>query len=73
VAPTPILAPSVGEFLGGKRLTDDVLTEAGRRAAAETKPIDDVRSSKEYRLDAVAVLTGRAVRGAADRVSGATA
>lgn len=71
VAPTPILAPSVGEFLGGKRLTDELLVEAGRRAAAETHPIDDVRSSKEYRLDAVMVLTGRALRKAAERVNGA--
>jgi carbon-monoxide dehydrogenase medium subunit len=71
VAPTPILAPSVGEFLGGKRLTDEVLTEAGRRATAETKPIDDVRSSKEYRLEAVQVLTRRALKRAAGRVGGA--
>jgi len=71
VAPTPILAPSVGEFLGGKRLSDDVLAEAGRRAAAETSPIDDVRSSKEYRLEAVMVLTRRVLRRAAQRVEGA--
>jgi carbon-monoxide dehydrogenase medium subunit len=70
VAPTPILAPSVGEFLGGKRLTDEVLAEAGRLAAAETRPIDDVRSSKEYRLEAVAVLTGRTLKRAAERVGG---
>jgi carbon-monoxide dehydrogenase medium subunit len=71
VAPTPILAPSVGEFLGGKRLTDAVLADAGRRAAGETRPIDDVRSSKEYRLDAVQVLTHRALKRAAARVGGA--
>jgi len=70
VAPTPILAPSVGEFLGGKRLSDEVLAEAGRRAGAETRPIDDVRSSKEYRLEAVMVLTRRALRKAAERVGG---
>jgi len=73
VAPTPILAPSVGEFLGGKRFTDDVLAEAGRRAAAETRPIDDVRSSKEYRLEAVAVLTRRVLKKAAERVGGPAA
>jgi carbon-monoxide dehydrogenase medium subunit len=71
VAPTPIIAPSVGEFVGGKRLGSDVLERAGRLASAETKPISDVRASREYRLELVQVLTRRVLARAAERAGAA--
>jgi carbon-monoxide dehydrogenase medium subunit len=67
VAPTPLLATSVAEHLAGKPLSSDVLAEAGELASSETKPIGDVRSSKAYRLEAVKVLTRRALSIAAGR------
>lgn len=67
VAPTPLLASSVGDYLAGKTLTDETLREAGRLARAEARPIDDLRASKAYRLDLVEVLTRRALTTAADR------
>lgn len=49
VAPTVIRALMAEAFLVGKSPTADVLNEAGRIAAGEGSPIDDVRGSGEYR------------------------
>jgi len=70
VAPTPVIADEVGRLVAGKQLTEEVLAECGERAAAATKPIGDVRSSKEYRLESVKVLTKRALNLAAERAPG---
>jgi carbon-monoxide dehydrogenase medium subunit len=67
VAPTPILASDAGMAMAGKELSDDVLREAGDLAAAAAKPIDDLRATKDYRLELVKVLTRRVVRAAAER------
>jgi carbon-monoxide dehydrogenase medium subunit len=67
VAPTPILATAAGEAVAGKELGEDVLREAGERAAEAAVPIDDLRASKEYRLELVKVLTRRVLLAAADR------
>jgi len=67
VAPTPILATAAGEAVAGKELGEDVLREAGERAAEAAVPIDDLRASKEYRLELVKVLTRRVLQAAADR------
>jgi len=69
VAPTPILAPAAGEAVAGKELSEDVLREVGERAAEAAIPIDDIRATKEYRLELVKVLTRRVLQAAADRAS----
>ena len=66
-APTPILATAAGEAVAGKELSEDVLREAGERAAEVAVPIDDLRASKEYRLELVKVLTRRVLIAAAER------
>jgi carbon-monoxide dehydrogenase medium subunit len=66
VAPTPIRAPRAETALRGQRLTEDLLAEAGRVAASEARPIEDVRASAEYRRQMVDVLTRRTLRRAAD-------
>ena len=55
VAPTPIRAYEVEEYLVGKKLTEDVIEEAGKMAAAMVKPISDQRASKEYRTEMIYV------------------
>jgi carbon-monoxide dehydrogenase medium subunit len=65
VAPTPVRAPRAEATLRGKRLTDELLAEAGQEAARTASPIEDVRASVEYRTEMVDVLTRRAVRQAA--------
>jgi len=67
VAPTPIVANAAGEAVAGKELTEEVLREAGERAAEAAVPIDDLRASKEYRLELVKVLTRRVLQAAAER------
>ncbi len=65
VAPVPMRATGAEAVLRGRPLTDEALAEAGRVAASEARPIDDVRSSAWYRREMVAVDTRRAVRRAA--------
>ncbi len=67
VAPTPLFAARVGEFLAGKELSPEVLEEAGALASAAAQPIDDLRASKAYRFEVVGVLTRRAISIAAER------
>lgn len=59
VAPTPIRLKKTEEFLKGKKISEEILNEASEMAKTEVSPIDDVRASKEYRLDAVAVIVNR--------------
>ncbi|MDX2158954.1 MAG: xanthine dehydrogenase family protein subunit M [Hyphomicrobiaceae bacterium] len=61
VAPIPLRAARAESSLVGHRPTQAVLTEAGRIAAAEARPISDTRGSADYRRDLVAVLTRRAL------------
>jgi carbon-monoxide dehydrogenase medium subunit len=67
VAPTPVVAVAAAGALAGKELTEQVLDEAGKAAAAAAKPIDDIRATKEYRLELVKVLTRRVLRAAEAR------
>ena len=66
VAPKVIRAESAEKFLAGEEITADTMAEAGRLAATDAKPINDMRASAQYRRDLVAVLTKRALEGAWD-------
>lgn len=68
VAPTPIRARKAEEILKGKKLGDRLLEEASRAASNESRPIDDTRSSAEYRRKLVATMVKRAVRQAVEQV-----
>ncbi len=68
VAPTPIRAAAVEEFLVGKKLTDEVIEEAGKMAAALVKPISDQRASKEYRTEMIYVNVKKMIREAAAKI-----
>jgi len=61
VAPTAIRAPSAEARLIGERPTPALLSEAGRLAAEEARPISDTRGSADYRRTLVSVLTARAL------------
>ena len=49
VAPTVLRAARTEETLAGKRLTDALIDEARRTVMTEVTPIDDVRSTADYR------------------------
>ncbi|MCU0514402.1 MAG: FAD binding domain-containing protein [Anaerolineae bacterium] len=62
VAPTIIRTPVAEQALIGRALTPTTIAEAARLAAATPSPIDDVRSSAEYRVEMIKVLVARALR-----------
>ncbi|MDO5563700.1 MAG: xanthine dehydrogenase family protein subunit M [Eubacteriales bacterium] len=62
VAPTPIRLTKTEEFLKNKEISDKTIEEAKELAIKEVSPIDDIRASKEYRLDIVKVIIDRSLR-----------
>ena len=61
VASIPMRAKKAEETLRGKELDDDLIENAAQLASKESEPIDDIRSSAEYRREMVRVLTRRAI------------
>jgi len=68
VAPTPIRAPMAEEILIHKEIDEVLAGVAGKVASMVCRPIDDIRSSLEYRCNMVEVLTKRAVMDAYRRI-----
>ena len=62
VAPTPVRMPKTEELLKGKKITDELIEEAAKLAITEVSPIDDVRASKQYRLDVVQVIVRNSLK-----------
>lgn len=64
VAPVPIRSEAAEELLIGNRIfeiRDELLVQVGERAAADSRPISDVRTSAAYRRQASKVLVKRAL------------
>jgi xanthine dehydrogenase iron-sulfur cluster and FAD-binding subunit A len=59
VAPTIIHAEQAEAFLAGKSLSEETILEAAQLAAADARPIDDIRASASYRREMVRVATKR--------------
>ena len=72
VGPTPMRATTAESVLAHKDLDDDLITEAGKKASQEAKPIDDIRASKAYRTEMIKVLTKRAIETALKRIKETT-
>jgi CO/xanthine dehydrogenase FAD-binding subunit len=70
VAPTCIRAQEAEAMLEGQMLSASLIEQAAAAAAAEAKPIDDVRGSAEYRREMVVVIAGRALSSAWRRANG---
>lgn len=68
VAPTPIRAKNVEEYLVGKKLTDEVIEEAARMAEASVTPISDQRASAGYRKEMIYVNVKRMIREAVSKI-----
>lgn len=49
VAPTVILATEAAQILEGQKLTIALIEQAAQKAMIESNPIDDIRSTEEYR------------------------
>jgi carbon-monoxide dehydrogenase medium subunit len=61
VAPTIIHAQAAEEFLVGKKLNDEVITEGARLIMQAARPIDDLRGSANYRRYMVGVISQRSL------------
>ncbi len=58
-APTPRRAKQAEEVLRGKKVTENLLAEAGQIASTEAEPITDINASEEYRRELLRVLVKR--------------
>ncbi|HEX2440159.1 MAG TPA: xanthine dehydrogenase family protein subunit M [Methylomirabilota bacterium] len=67
---TPIKATAAEAALRGQRLDATTIKHAAAQAAAAAQPAEDLRGSVEYKRDLIRVLTGRALRRAAERAAG---
>ncbi len=56
VAPTPVRTPKTEALLKGRKITPELIEEAAKLVITEVSPIDDIRASKQYRLDIVQVI-----------------
>ena len=70
VGSTPIRASSAEELLKGKKPDENMLAEAGRLAAADSEPMEDLRGSAEYKIALVNELTQRAIKLSIQRAEG---
>jgi xanthine dehydrogenase iron-sulfur cluster and FAD-binding subunit A len=71
VAPTIIRASAAESYLAGKQLTDEVIAKAAELARDAAKPIDDIRSSADYRREMVRVFTQRGLKSLLNGQAGA--
>jgi 4-hydroxybenzoyl-CoA reductase subunit beta len=62
VASRPFLVEKAGEYLKGKKLTDDAIAEAGAIVASRAKPMDNTDLDLYWRKDVVASFVGHALR-----------
>jgi carbon-monoxide dehydrogenase medium subunit len=62
IAPTIIHAKSAEEYLAGQLLDDEAIDQAARLAMEAVHPIDDVRSTANYRVEMVRVCVSRGLR-----------
>jgi carbon-monoxide dehydrogenase medium subunit len=67
VAPTPLRAVAAEAVLRGRQPSAEAFAAAAGAAAAEARPIGDVRGSADYRREMVGVLVGRALDTALQR------
>src|SRR5262245_2599583 len=70
MGPVPIKATDAEKYLAGKKADEAAFAEAGKLAAAATKPTADRRGAVDYKKEMARVLTIRALRQAAQRAGG---
>jgi carbon-monoxide dehydrogenase medium subunit len=70
VAPTPIRSARAEQALIGSQISDETLRRAGEGAAADARPISDVRASADYRRELLKVYTRRVGQIAYQRARG---
>lgn len=69
-APTMFRAKKAESIFEGNVLTNELIEKGAEIAASEARPIDDIRSTAEYRREMVKVLVFRAINKALNRALG---
>ena len=69
VASAPMRAKQAEDLIRGKKITDDLLAEAGRIASEEASPTSDAEISEEYKRELVRVLVKRVGKEAFERAA----
>ncbi|TFH07651.1 MAG: 2Fe-2S iron-sulfur cluster binding domain-containing protein [Candidatus Atribacteria bacterium] len=72
VGPTVVRAKKASSMLSDRPFSKDLILNAARMAGDEIKPIDDVRSTADYRKRAAVALVHDALLAAWERASGKT-
>ncbi|MBN2041189.1 MAG: xanthine dehydrogenase family protein subunit M [Spirochaetes bacterium] len=67
VGSTAMRAKKAEEILKGKKITDELLVQAGQAASEESDPTDSVEASEEYKRELVGVLVKRVGKEALER------
>jgi carbon-monoxide dehydrogenase medium subunit len=67
VAPTPLFAADASASLAGKAADEATFRAAGELAAKSISPIDDMRGTREFRLQLTRVLVERTLAAAVER------
>ena len=62
VAPRPLRALKAEKLLMENELSENLVYQAARTAAAESQPISDIRGSEDYRREMVEVLVRRVIQ-----------
>jgi len=62
VSSRPFLVAAAGEFLAGRKLSDEVIAAAGEKAASRAKPMDNTDLDIYWRKQVVADFVGYALR-----------
>lgn len=61
VAPTPVTVKGVKDIIKSRRFSEDVIEKVAQVASGQSRPIDDMRGSAEYRKEMVKALVSRAI------------
>ena len=70
VGPTPVRARKAEENMTGKNISAELAAEAGKIAAQECQPTDDLRGSEQYKRAIVGTLVKRSAMKAYERALG---
>jgi len=70
IAATPAYLQALGESMVGRKMTNELIAATAALAAKSIKPIDDNRTTAEYRLHIVEVMTADVLREAWKRAGG---
>jgi CO/xanthine dehydrogenase FAD-binding subunit len=70
VAPTPLRAPSIESALEGQKYSERLFQQAAELVKGDIAPIDDVRSTAEYRSQIASLLVREALQEAWRRSGG---